>query len=258
MYGAPVCNGGGVYNEGTLTIENSTISGNTTGDSVTSGYFAGQGGGVAGWGGTLTIRNSTLSGNATGNGSSPGEDGDGGGVYANGATTIENSTISGNAARGYGGVYNYNESHAVTLIHVTLTNNTADSDSDEHGAAHGGGLSWRIRGGFIVKNSVIAGNTDRGSSAYNDCLGGWGDYTSQGYNLVGSGTGCPSGGTGDQTTSDPKLGPLHKITAAPPRPTPRSTTARRWSGFPAGPTAAAAITPQTSAARPGPEAAPAT
>jgi hypothetical protein len=210
--GASGCNGGGVYNDHTLTIENSTISGNTAGDAVSAGYAAGHGGGVAGIDSTLTIRNSTISGNITGDALNTIDDGRGGGVYANGGTTtIENSTISGNAARGKGGgVENYDTSDAVTLIHVTVTDNTADSDADSGGVGNGGGLAWRsgAGAGFIVKNSLIAGNTDNGWSARDDCQGDSAYYTSQGYNLVGAGTGCPSGGSGDQTTSNAKLGPL--------------------------------------------------
>src|SRR5215468_11165207 len=69
--------GSGVSNNGTLTVERSTISGNTDG-------------GVSN-GGTLTIANSTISGNTSNSG--------GGGVYNyGGRLAISNSTISGNRA----------------------------------------------------------------------------------------------------------------------------------------------------------------
>src|SRR4030095_874877 len=80
--------GGGVCNFGTLTIENSTISGNT----------AYSGGGVFNHAGGFTLTNSTISGNIAH---------DGGGVSNNfGTLTIENSTISGNIANAAGGLLN--------------------------------------------------------------------------------------------------------------------------------------------------------
>ncbi|MGH2390786.1 MAG: Ig-like domain repeat protein, partial [Chloroflexota bacterium] len=71
--------GGGISNNGTLTISTSTISGNS----------AGSASGIVNFG-TLTISNSTISGNSGGSG--------GGGINNPGTLTIYNSTISGNSA----------------------------------------------------------------------------------------------------------------------------------------------------------------
>jgi len=87
-------NGGGFYNEGTLSITNSTLAGNT----------AGYGGAILN-DGTLSITNSTLAGNSV-SGSGVGV---GGGIFSNntGNATITNSTLSGNAASvSAGGMYN--------------------------------------------------------------------------------------------------------------------------------------------------------
>ncbi|CAK8714384.1 hypothetical protein KKHLCK_03445 [Candidatus Electrothrix laxa] len=113
-------NGGGITNAcfGTLTLNNSTVSGNTA---------LGNGGGIfnAPWA-LLTLNNSTVSGNsAEGNG--------GGGIYSdNGAVTLNNSTISENTATGngggisgvtvYGPPFTINE---VTLNSSVITGNTA-------------------------------------------------------------------------------------------------------------------------------------
>lgn len=72
--------GGGIYNQDSLTVVNSTISGNSTPDT---------GGGIDG-GPLIVVRNSTISGNSAGNG---------GGVHADGSTTyrFENSIVSGNS-----------------------------------------------------------------------------------------------------------------------------------------------------------------
>ena len=77
--GAAGSSGGGIFNSGTLTVANSTISGNT-------------GGGIAnGNGGTLTVTNSTISGNTVVN--------YGGGIYNfAGTLTVTNSTIVRNTA----------------------------------------------------------------------------------------------------------------------------------------------------------------
>jgi len=75
-YGAGITNNGG-----TLTIANTTLSGNSAGF---------DGGGIANYAGTLTIANSTVSGNSS--------LGDAGGIYNGTQTTvtITNSTLSGN------------------------------------------------------------------------------------------------------------------------------------------------------------------
>lgn len=82
--------GGGIYNMGTLTINRSSLSGNSV---IPPSYHTirSSGGGISN-GGTLTINNSTLSGNTAPNG---------GGIFNNGGTlTISNSTINGNIAGG--------------------------------------------------------------------------------------------------------------------------------------------------------------
>jgi len=84
----------------------------------------------------------------------------------------------------------------VSLAHCTLTDNTANN--------RGGGIN-REDGTVRLKNTIVAGNTDHTSYNNDDC---YGSITSQGYNLVGAGTGCSSGGAGDQTTDDAKLGAL--------------------------------------------------
>ena len=200
------CNGGGVYNEGALTLENSTISGNFAADaSLSSNGHGGHGGGVFIVGGTVTIENSTISANTTGDGDGIGTDGHGGGMYMDGgAVTIENSTISGNVAKGSGGgVYNNSISAKPTLVHCTVTDNTADSDSDDNG--DGGGMSW-MAGGANVKNTIVADNRDETGDSHDDCYGA-SPYTSEGYNLVGTATGCPTSGT-DLSTTDPKTNDL--------------------------------------------------
>ena len=123
--------GGGVFNFfGTLTLINSTLSGNAAFDSgggvfntanalltlinsTISGNSAPVGGGVANQG-NATVTNSTLSGNSVG--------GSGGGVINGGNLTVTNSTLSGNSATAGGGVAN---TGAITLNRTLVSGNTA-------------------------------------------------------------------------------------------------------------------------------------
>ena len=220
--------GGGIYNTGgTLNIANSTISENWVGD------FAYGGGGIYNTGGTLNVANSTISGNdATGLNSGCGgiynlgsgtvditasaivsntANFDGGGICnatAGSIVTVTNSTLSGNQSWCNGGGIS-NSSGTVNLINVTVANNTANSDDDGYGA--GGGID-NGSGTVNLEHSIVAGNTVVVSATHAaaDCDG---TIISQGYNLVGAGTGCPSGGTGDQTVAPATvfgtvLGPL--------------------------------------------------
>ena len=81
--------GGGIFNQGALTVSSCTLSGN----SATSGFDV-AGGGIYNFG-TLTVSNSTLSGNSAGD--------YGGGISNNGTLTVSNSSLSGNSAVYAGG-----------------------------------------------------------------------------------------------------------------------------------------------------------
>lgn len=103
--------GAGIYNDGgTVTINNSTISGNSTQN--------GSGGGIVN-GGTMTLNNSTVSGNSAGNG--------GGGIYNSGTLMLNNSTVSGNSASDGGGIYNQG---SVTFNRTIVSGNSATSASE--------------------------------------------------------------------------------------------------------------------------------
>jgi hypothetical protein len=192
--------GPGILNTGTLTLSNSTVSGNlswnagggidnggtlTLNKSIVSGNLAYFGGGIHN-SGALTLNNSTVSGNGGWAWSF------GGGILNVGTATVTNSTISGNYAGEYGGgIYDY---RSATL---TLTNSTVSSNL----ASSGGGI-WNS-GTLHTRNTIIAGSsTDDGFGDLAGNLGSWG------YNLIGS----TSGGSGFDPTDllnvDPRLGPL--------------------------------------------------
>jgi CSLREA domain-containing protein len=180
-------NGGGIYNGGTLTLTNSTVSGNTA-----SG--GGSGGGIYN-GGTLTLTNSTISGNTASVG---------GGIFGEGgALTLTNSTLSGNTASSFGGGIEL-ENGTLTLTNSTVSGNTSGSD--------GGGINLGSGSTGTSRNTLIAGNSASGSGP--DVFNFLNSFTSQGHNLIGIGDGSAGfTGTGDQVGTgalpiDPRLGPL--------------------------------------------------
>ncbi|MEW6212929.1 MAG: choice-of-anchor Q domain-containing protein [Acidobacteriota bacterium] len=157
--------GGGILNAGTLTIQNSTLSGN----SASSGGSGGDGGGGIRNNGTLTITNSTLSGN-----SAAATNGGGGGIRNDGTVTIQNSTLSGNSAGSFGGgIFN---NGTTTIQNSTLSGNSASSN--------GGGI-FNSGGTANIKNSIVADSTSGG-----DC-GGAGSFNTSGGANFSTDSSCP-------------------------------------------------------------------
>lgn len=96
---------GAIYNDGNLTIENSTFTNN----------FAAHGGGAICNQGILTVNNSTFTGNAGAYG---------GAIFNSGSSTESNNTFTNNIAN-YGGAI-YNEHISIALdTNNTFTNNIA-------------------------------------------------------------------------------------------------------------------------------------
>ena len=126
--------GGGIYNSGTLTATNDTISGNSVAN--------GNGGGIYN-SGTLTATNDTVSGNKAVNGN-------GGGFYnASGSITATSDTIEGNTASfAGGGIYN---SGTLTATNDTISGNTAGGG--------GGGIANSYFGTLTATNDTISGNS---------------------------------------------------------------------------------------------------
>ncbi len=191
MPGQPGGYGGGISSFGTLNVNNSTISGNRTGDGMSSG---GSGGGIYIGSGTATITDSTISGNSTGNGSI-GNGGRGAGIYANVFLTLTNSTITGNvtgAPNGVGGGVETGSS-SVSVTSSTIANNTA--------SLSGGGLRSGT-GEIILRNTIVANNT---ASINPNCDGA----VTNGGNNLDSGTTCNWDSTnGSMSSTNPLLGPL--------------------------------------------------
>jgi hypothetical protein len=147
--------GGGIYNGGTVTIRDSTLTNNTASAAGVAG-----GGILNDAGSTLTLVNDTLSGNKAPNG-------DGGAVFNNHATlTSTNDTFSGNTISGKGGGI-FNKGGTVTSVDDTFTGNTVSAD--------GGGL-YAKDGAVTLAGDAFYGNHsfgnqssgNNGGSLYND------------------------------------------------------------------------------------------
>ncbi|NEQ45309.1 MAG: DUF4347 domain-containing protein [Leptolyngbya sp. SIOISBB] len=160
--------GGGIQsfnanpNAATVTINNSTISGNTA---------AGNGGGLSNTtftnspanGSVMTINGSTISGNTSNVGGGVAQLGQNANNSA--VMTINNSTISGNTVVfGGGGLYNRGQT-AVLGSTVTITNSTiVQNEVTNPGSSAGGILNLNFMGGVdtarvTVGNSIVAQNT---------------------------------------------------------------------------------------------------
>jgi hypothetical protein len=168
--------GGGISNGGTLTVTNSTVSGNS------ARGMPGRGGGIFNFG-TLTVTNSTVTGNIVGGAFGLGY---GGGIENQGTAAVNNSTVTGNTGARGGGIANLQGS-------VTIHNSTVSGNS-VHFVGDGGG----IYGTATLQNSIVASNSGGNCS---------GSMTSKGYNL-GSDSSCNFSNSGDRNNTNPKLGPL--------------------------------------------------
>lgn len=90
--------GGGIRNDGTLTLTGVTVSGNGAGrggGDANFGGYGGSGGGIYNNSGTLTVSNGTITSNVANNNSGGGIGNSGGG-----SVTIKSSIVAGNAGGG--------------------------------------------------------------------------------------------------------------------------------------------------------------
>ena len=168
--------GGGLFNEGTLTITNTTISGNSaayggavytralgddpldgvmtlTGDTFSSNSATAESGAIDNWaGGTVTVTGDTFTGNSAPYGGAIGNEW--------GSVVVSNSTFSNNtASTGAGGaIINYNPSDAfsnsLSVVGSTISGNAA---------VNGGGIANGGPDTLSLTNDTITGNSVTGS-----------------------------------------------------------------------------------------------
>ena len=193
--------GGALYNLGTVTLTDSTVSDNaatadggaiydlgtvTLTDSTVSGNSASAGGGIENTG-PVILTNSTMSGNSASYW--------GGGIMNDMATvTLTNSTVSGNSATGMsfgggqgGGVINFGT--------LTLTDSTVANNSALGSFSQGGGID---NVGTVTLTSSIVANSSGGG----DCYGAI--TTDGGYNLDSDGS-CGLTLSSDKSHVNPDL-----------------------------------------------------
>ncbi|MFT6282897.1 MAG: parallel beta-helix repeat protein [Salibacteraceae bacterium] len=146
---------------GTLFVDNSIISGNTSFD-LGGGIYSVSNASSS----SITVTNSIVSGNTALN--------HGGGIYSFSDSDpsfiiVTNSTISGNTSDySGGGIYSFSSSSFVSAINSTVSGNTASSE--------GGGIysfSLTFSSSTIVTNSTVSGNTanyDGGGIYFNSMI----------------------------------------------------------------------------------------
>jgi len=210
--------GGGICNNGALSLINSSVTGNST-----TGYFSYGGGGILN-NGSLTINQCSITNNRG--------DGYGGGIAGSaGSAVIQNSTISGNQI--FGLVHSDGDgaglATCVPYISVCvgegfIIQNSTISGNSALGGGSFGGHGGAIYGGGTITNCTISSNTanhqpggifavtpvelthtilNSGQNIVN-----FATVTSHGYNISSDDGGGFLTGPGDQINTDPLLGPL--------------------------------------------------
>ena len=231
--------GGGIYNSGTMTL-NQVIVNNNNASFNGGGPGAPSGGGISNTGamiiiagtvqsnmgfwsaggiyntGMMTITGSTISNNQTGN---PGHfGGSGGGIINGGTVTIQDSTISGN--RAFGGDLQGGEGGGISGNNNAITNSTITGNSALRGGGVAGGgniahttfstnSASRAGGALYLTSALELGNTilKAGASGVN-IFNNSGSLITHGYNVCSDDGSGFLNGPGDQIDTDPMLGPL--------------------------------------------------
>ena len=222
--------GGGIFNDGTLTISGGTFTGNSSPAST------GSSGGGIGNSGTLNVTTSTFTGN-TGQ--------EGGAIFNQRSATITNSTFSTNVATIFGGGALLNAAGSMTVTGDTFTGNSGpgggaiDNDTalnigdstftGNTAGNNGGGAIGNLSSSAIITitQSTISGNSapfdanilndnmlSLSGSIVANGLGGGSNcggpalipVTNAGYN-IDTGSSCGFSNHSMNNT-DPQLGPL--------------------------------------------------
>jgi hypothetical protein len=176
--------GGGILDEGTMTLIKSTVRGNTARGGGDAFAECDTGGGIKIMKGSVTLIDSTISENKS--------KGKGGGIHVacNGELVMMNSTISGNYTNNFGGGIYLNGVGDFT--HSTISGNNANSGGGI--AFSGSGEKGLIRGQLNYTNTIIANNTARLEKyGVADCLlGDYGTIVANSNNWVGDGNCSPT------------------------------------------------------------------
>lgn len=195
--------GGGLHNNGVVTLVNCTVRDNLARGGGDSYYECSTGGGLKNMAGEMTLVNSAVLDNQA--------EGKGGGIHVacNGVLRLTNSTISGNRTANDGGGVFING--VGEFVHATISNNQAKTGGGVY--LEGSGEVGLVRGQLNYTYTIIAGNiATMPKYGVADCA--LGDHASIGVNqsnLVADGSCAPA------FSADPMLAPLeqHENPAAP-------------------------------------------
>lgn len=233
MKNASAANGGAIYNQGTATVQNSTIQNSETTSSGGAIHNLGtlsvdgvaflnntatvSGGGIYNNGGVVTVTNSTFSVNIAA---------EGGAIAQNGGTlTLQNSLLMGNSANNNGGGIR-NLSGQIHVTNVTFAGNFADrgggvdlasgaivtmtySTLSINHANLGGGIFSEAGSSISLLNTVLSDSLElSGLSPSLNCDNGGSPVHSLGHNLSTDNS-CNLNAAGDQPgVSGAKLAPI--------------------------------------------------
>jgi CSLREA domain-containing protein len=179
--------GGGIYTKSYLELNHSAVSNNTSNNGSNAGPTAGyDGGGIySSSTGKLEIADSSLKNNITGIGGTSGpttaNSGHGGAIYSLGTLKITHSTLRNNktgAGNGNGGAFFLGSS--ATILDTTIANNEADD---------GGGI-YNNAGTLSIYRSAISGNiATRGGGVFsNSALNSYNSTIANNEAMEGSAT----------------------------------------------------------------------
>lgn len=191
--GCSAYKGGGIYSYSdsftNLDIKRSIIQNNTASSE--------DGGGIYIKDGNLTIENSSIINNTAASG--------GGGIYltepsATSLSRVINTTISGNSASIGGGLF-ANNGAGTDISFSTIANNTASGDNG--GIKRSGDTTLRLKATILADNS---------GGAKPNCS----SFTSEGYNIVSDTTNCDFSNSTDLNNTDPLLLELDDILSPTP------------------------------------------
>jgi len=160
--------GGGVYAKGSLTLDNSTLTGNTANGGGTT-----RGGGAYAHG-VLSINHSTVTGN-----SAIGSETRGGGLYALDNLIVKFSDLAGNTATANGSSARGGAARSGATLAVKYSTVSGNSvfgpvlagNEPSYKYALGGGLS--AGSNAYIRQSTVSNNYSNGSMAGVDVLGGF-------------------------------------------------------------------------------------
>ena len=159
--GQGVYYGGGIYNRGTLTISDCTVSGNSADRVDKSQKTSNEGGGIYN-GGTLTVIDSLITGNVVRT--------FGGGIDNEGTMTVSGSTVSNNTAALGGGIDSDGTS---TVNNSTIQSNTGGGIYNGFGIAkisdstvsqNKGGSGLANYGTMTISGGTVSKNNNRNAS----------------------------------------------------------------------------------------------